>query len=1018
MSENPNLPFLKKLFYFICIILTAQSVGAQDLIGKITDVDSAHSPLFLAEVVQMQNGKTIATYKTYFDGTYRLKVKPDQTYQLKVSFPGRADTTVTVSVDKHGTLYSGTLFISLFKDGLRLTGYLLDQIQDIPIPNATIILRNVMTRKEDRVMTDGSGSYNLKMDYETNYTLKVDKMSTGILNKYQDTSFNISTIGFNKPLDFRLDIKLGPTNGYTAPRSEYDPFGKGANKNLKPVLEVIGVRDSAKRHEQDSVITALHLRLNNKDSLIASLDQRINDINKTKNEPKVILRDMDPEERKKEEDAKLKQEVEARKNQLMQDQKKKDDLAKAESDVLKKKQAEKDLQDKLDKENKEAQAKQQKLAAEREANAKAAAKVQAEEDSLLRIAKAKNNEILARRKHVLDSINTVESKKALSKTDELTLQRIHENDSLKAKKQKLDAANQAKKGQLAQDSLLKIAEASNKNLMANRKRVLDSLINIESQKTQVRNGVRGSADNTNQRDSSKIREAQEAEMLRQAQRDRYQAEQDSLLRNALEKNKEIMARRKKVYDSIAVIEKQEAQARNDAKKQQDENDVKEKARLAKEQTDKIAREKEQKEAEEKLQAEITEREKKAAELALLRKVREDSAQAAISKSQQEDAARKSQIEQELAAMKKAREDAEAKLLADKREKEAADKAAKKESKRLAKELADQNKKQKETQEAEKAKTEAQLRLNAKQAEIENEQRELEAKKTLEEQEKNKLKLELGKLQKDEESSVTKDQDAKRQDYNPDQALKADQARAVNAYQTKVLTENKRRADSLANPNRAPSSAEGKLIRAKGFVKNGQTEEPISNVSINIRRLNSIVSQEVTSDAAGKYDILLDSGYFYLVSFYKDKYEISKQILDLTTYRGADYNMVIQYLKERDDFDPTAKMPIIQFQKNSSKLPADVWTDLQTIVKMMKDIPELKIKLYGLGSLDEDYPMELSVTRARLVADLMLESGIKPSRIRINGIGAYRPRSGCTEGKACTDANYKMDRVVMYRVVKE
>jgi outer membrane protein OmpA-like peptidoglycan-associated protein len=129
-------------------------------------------------------------------------------------------------------------------------------------------------------------------------------------------------------------------------------------------------------------------------------------------------------------------------------------------------------------------------------------------------------------------------------------------------------------------------------------------------------------------------------------------------------------------------------------------------------------------------------------------------------------------------------------------------------------------------------------------------------------------------------------------------------------------------------------------------------------------------------------------------------------------------MVIQYLKERDDFDPNAKMPIIQFNKNSSKLPADVWGGLETIIKMMKEIPALKIKLYGLGSLDEDYPMELSVTRARLVADLVLESGIKPSRIRINGIGAYRPRSGCTESKSCTDEQYKLDRVVMYMVVKE
>jgi outer membrane protein OmpA-like peptidoglycan-associated protein len=210
----------------------------------------------------------------------------------------------------------------------------------------------------------------------------------------------------------------------------------------------------------------------------------------------------------------------------------------------------------------------------------------------------------------------------------------------------------------------------------------------------------------------------------------------------------------------------------------------------------------------------------------------------------------------------------------------------------------------------------------------------------------------------------------------------------------------------------------KVIHAYGMVKNSQTEASLSGVSINIRRLNSIVSQEVASDAGGRYEMIVDSGYFYLVSFYKDKYEISKQILDLTSYKKPEYTMSVQFLKEIDDFDPAAKMPVIQFQKNSSKVPADIWSDLEAIVKMMKEVPQLKIKLYGLSSLNEDYPMELSVTRARLVADLILESGIKADRVRINGMGAYRPRSGCTGGKQCSEDSYQLDRVVMYRVIKE
>ncbi len=999
---------MKRLYhFFFFLLLCSYGAKAQDLIGKITDQDSAHSPLFMAEVTQMQDGKTIATYKTYFDGTFRIKVKPSQSYDLKVSFPGRSDTIVSISVDKHGTLYTGTLFISLRKDGLRLTGFILDQVQDIPIKDACIILRNVMTRKEDRFTTDVNGSYNLKMDYETNYTLRIDKMSPGILNKYEDTSFNISTIGFNKPLDFRLDIKLGPTNGYIAPRPEYDPHAKPVNRNLKPSLVVLGSKDSAQKRIQDSIVISLNLQLTRKDSAIASIDKQIHAITKTNNEPKVALRDMDADEKKKqdEEAARMAQEVEARKRELAEEQKKKD-LEKAEADLKTKQQAEKELQAKLDKELQDTETRKKQQQAQAVANQLKeinAAKAAASQDSLLKVALAKNKEIMARRKHVADSL--AQNQKVQVNNDAAPIDKKPiEKNAVTAQAAKAD---KPKSEQEIQDSLVKNAEATNRETMLKRKHVLDSLINIESQKVQVKTDNRGSDRQARIKDSIKVIQAQ---LQKRLKAERAQAEQDSLLRVAEAKNREIMARRKYVADSLALIESQRLQAISDAKKlerEKQEYELNEKQARARMQ-DSIAKQ----------QIVTAEKEKIARELA---KAKEDQAlDSAAAKAEQDAAVRKAQLEKDLSAMKKAREEAEAKVLAEKREKEANDKAAKKESKRLAKELAEQNKKQKLALEEAKRKTEEQKRLTDAKAESETEQRELEAKRALQEQEKNQLIQQLGKLQKDEQSAVTKDPETKNQDYNPDQALKNEKEKTVTAYQVNILQENKRRADSITKVSH-PLVSTGlgiKLINARGYVKNGQTEDPIPNVSINIRRLNSIVSQEVTSDANGKYDIIVDSGYFYLVSFYKDKYEISKQILDLTSYSKTEYTMVIQYLKERDDFDPNAKMPIIQFTKNSSKVPAYAWTDMQSIVKMMKDIPDLRIKLYGLGSVDEDYPMELSVTRARLVADLLLESGIKPSRIRINGIGPYRPRSGCTEGKQCTDTQYQLDRVVMYKVVKE
>ena len=909
LPEKLNSASLKKIqFLTFLILLIAGGIRAQDLVGKISDNDTLRTPLFLAEITQLQGEQVVATCKTYFDGTFRIKVKPSQSYKVKVSYPGRTDTTVSIVVDKRGTLTSGSLFISLRKDGLRLMGFILDKEQDIPLKEVSITLKNVMTRREEKYFTDINGYYNLKMDYETNYTLKIDKLSPGIMNKYQDTSFNISTIGFNKPVDFKLDIKLGPTNGYIAPRPDYDPRAKARNRNLKPILQVLGTRDSVKRREQDSIVNVLALKMNVKDSVIASLDKRISQINKEKENAKVALRtDESPkketkpikpeitaaDQKKKDEDEKMMQMETARRKQQ---------LEKSEADLKVKQAAEKEAQAKIDKQNQEAEAKLK----EQEAQAKARA-------------------------------DKEEQEKATAEKERLARE---------AKRQEEQAARDIKE----RDEMIKAAKA-------------------------------------------------------------------------LEASRELAeSRRKKTVDSLARINKEQAKAKSEQlEKERQQKEQAENAEIQR----KLKEAKDRKQAEQEQQAKLEKEEqsKKLAELAALKKAREEKEQAESLRASIEAKKKKEDAQRELEAMKKAREEAEAKLLAEKRDAEAKERMSKKEAKRVAKELEDQAMHQKEAQEVARRSAEQQKRIAARQAAAEAEQRELEAKKALEEQEKNRLAEQMQKVRKDEQVRVLRDQDAKQQDANPDQALKDNTEKNTIAYWENKIRQEKRSKDEIPyDPNvydlSMGATMATKLIHSKGFVKNGQTEDPIPNVSINIRRLNSVVSQEVSSDEAGRYDMVVDSGYFYLVSFYKDKYEISKQILDLTGYKKAEYTMAVQFLKELDDFDPTAKMPVISFQRNSSKLPNDIWSDLEAIVKMMKDIPQLKIKLYGLASLNEDYPMELSVTRARLVADLILESGIKPARVRINGIGAYRPRSGCTDGKACTEENYKQDRVVMYRVVKE
>ena len=798
---------MKKLHYFLFILLLcSQGALAQDLIGKVTDQDSAHTPLYMAAVDQMQNGKIIATCRTYFDGTFHIKVTPGQTYQLRASYPGRTDTTVSISIDKHGALYTGTVFISLRKDGMRLTGYILDGAQDLPIRDASIILRNVMTRKEERYTTGTDGSYNLKMDYETNYTFKIDKMSPGIINKYQDTSFNISTIGFNKPLDFRLDIRLAPATGSISPRREYDPHAKPDNRNLKPALVVLGTKDSLQKHKQDSIVAVLSKKVNTKDSLIASLDKRIDEIRK--------------------------------------------------ADSLKRQQA---------------------LTTQREQLS--ATKEKAKEDSLLAIAIQKNREIIARRKHIKDSLSLIEDQKTEAKVD--------------------------------------VPKISNRG----RLQVTDNVNAIpkDTPKPQIKTDIINVVEAARINDSLRIAKALLAERRKRIMADSLRSGQDSLLVIALAKNKEILERRKYVADSLALIESKKLQAINDAKKQDMERQDRELA-------EKQLREKHEREAIERNKAEIAEKEKKA---------KEEQALAAAKKTEQDAAMKRAQIAEE-------------------------QKQAKEEAERKAKAIA--------------------------------EQRELETKKAQEQQEKEQLKQLLNKVQQ-EQASRTDDQESKQSVFDPESAP--------------------------SSPPLHPVSRQVSQVMAAGVVKSGKTIDPLPGVSVNIRRLNSVVSQEVTSDQNGRYQIMLDSGYFYLIAYYSPRYEISKQLVDLNTYKKQEYIVPTQYLKDVGDFDPNApRMQVIQFEKNNAKLSASAWDDLAAVLKMLDQDPGLRIKIFGLASANEDQPVELSVDRARSAADILMSNGVRSSKISISGIGASRTRSGCTIDKQCTEESYQLDRVVMYKIVKE
>jgi len=219
-----------------CFIQTLFSQGT--FTGYVYVLDSIPRAKYMAEITVNDGTSDPLSIKSYFDGSYKVSTVKNKTYNLHIEVAGYKDTTFIITTDKSGQPQPTSLKVVLKKDGIRLTGVLKSIEENFPIANATLALRNIMTRQENRYTTDIDGVYNFKLDYETNYRLSVDKRSEGIANKYQDTAFFISTVGFTQPATFKFDISLNEARKKVIVPEGYDAERNPVNRNLKPIVTV------------------------------------------------------------------------------------------------------------------------------------------------------------------------------------------------------------------------------------------------------------------------------------------------------------------------------------------------------------------------------------------------------------------------------------------------------------------------------------------------------------------------------------------------------------------------------------------------------------------------------------------------------------------------------------------------------------------------------------------------------------------------------------------------------------
>jgi len=117
-------------------------------------------------------------------------------------------------------------------------------------------------------------------------------------------------------------------------------------------------------------------------------------------------------------------------------------------------------------------------------------------------------------------------------------------------------------------------------------------------------------------------------------------------------------------------------------------------------------------------------------------------------------------------------------------------------------------------------------------------------------------------------------------------------------------------------------------------------------------------------------------------------------------------------------DSIVKINNIYFDTNSAKLRPESKVELEELLKVLEDYPEIKIEIRAHTDCrgDATYNLNLSEIRAESVVNYFIYKGINPSRLKFKGYGDTNPLNECVKGVPCTDEKYQENRRVEFKLL--
>ena len=213
--------------------------------------------------------------------------------------------------------------------------------------------------------------------------------------------------------------------------------------------------------------------------------------------------------------------------------------------------------------------------------------------------------------------------------------------------------------------------------------------------------------------------------------------------------------------------------------------------------------------------------------------------------------------------------------------------------------------------------------------------------------------------------------------------------------------------------------EAQLTILKGVITDALTQEVLeAEIEIVDNETSKVIATFKSNSATGKYLVSLPAGKNYGIAVKKEGYLFHSENFDIP--KAAAFQTVEKDV-ELKNLAVGSKIVLrnIFFDLDKATLRKESTAELNRLIKLMNDVPTLKIELGGhtdsQGS--DSYNQQLSEKRAKAVVDYLTKEGIAAGRLKSAGYGETQLVNGCSNGVKCSDAQHQENRRTEFKVLE-